>query len=439
MARPHVIIRDARQSELSDRRGALPSAVDSSSRVLPQSPVSTPILLSCGEASGDLYAGELVRELRRIDSGVQCFGLGGRQLAEAGAELVAHIEEVSVIGLVEVLGKLPALRRARDRLLEAASSRRPDVAVLIDFSGFNLRLARKLKALGIPVVYYVSPQVWAWRRRRIGTIRANVDKMLVILPFEEGFYRSEDIPVTFVGHPLVDLVHSRGDRTSFCQRLELEAHRPLVAILPGSRRREIELHLPILVGAVERMARERPDLQFVLLQAPTVDRSDLVAGLGASAARIRIAAGSTHEGLAHAAAAIVASGTATVEAALCGTPMVVVYRVGGLSYRLGRPFVHVAHYAMVNLIAEKRLVPELIQENMTEEAVASECLRLVGEPRAAETMRHGLEEIRARLGGGGASRRAALEILSVARTCEAAHQREAEPLEQTLHQRKGGR
>jgi lipid-A-disaccharide synthase len=355
----------------------------------------------------------LVRELRALDEDIDCFGIGGKRLADAGAELLATLEEVSVIGLVEVLSKLPALRRARDRLLEEVHRRPPDVSVLIDFSGFNLRLAKKLKARGIPIVYYVSPQVWAWRRRRVRTLRDTAEKMLVILPFEEAFYRAEGVPVQFVGHPLVDLVRAREDRPSFCRRWDLDPTRPLVAILPGSRLREIELHLPVLAGAVERMVKKRPDLQFVILKATTVAQADIEARLGESSSAVRIADESTHEGLAQAAVALVASGTATVEAALSGAPMVVVYRVGNLSYFIGRRFVRVPHFSMVNLIAERPLVPELIQDDMTEESVASEALRLIEDQAAADAMRRGLAEVKARLGEGGASRRVAREVLSV--------------------------
>lgn len=373
------------------------------------------VLLSCGEASGELYAAELVREIRGMDPQARCFGLGGRRLERAGAEILVDLREISVIGLVEVLSKLPALKRAQTTLLGAAAARRPDVAVLIDFSGFNLRLARRLKALGVPVVYYVSPQVWAWRRGRLKSIREHVDRMLVILPFEESFYREAGIPVTFVGHPLVDLVRQSEDRSSFFRRAGLDQKRPLVALMPGSRPRELELHLPIVAGAIERIRARSPGTQFVLLKASTVDEGAIQSGLGGFFASVRVLSESSYDALYHAQAAIVASGTATVEAALAETPMVVIYRIGGLSYRLGRPFVRIPFYAMVNLIAEREVVPELIQDEMTEERVASETLRLLESSEASESMRRDLREVKRRLGTGGASRNAAREVLSVAR------------------------
>jgi lipid-A-disaccharide synthase len=380
--------------------------------------VTRRILLSCGEASGDLYASELLRELRKRDETIECFGLGGDRMARAGAEVLVTLDEVSVIGLVEVLGKLPALRRARDRLLEEATARRPDVAVLIDFSGFNLRFAKKLEARDVPIVYYVSPQVWAWRRGRLRTIRRTAEKMLVIYPFEEAFYRDEGVPVRFVGHPIVDLVRPREDRSSFCERVGLEPDRPLVAIMPGSRRREIELHLPVLADALRLMAEKRPELEFVVLKAPTINEEAILSRMAEAGPRVHVVEDSTYEGLAYASCAVVASGTATVEAALSGTPMVVVYRVSWLSYRLGRPFVRVPHFSMVNLIANKAVVPELIQDDMTPDGVARRALELIEDPTAAKTMRGELAEVKARLGGGGASGRAAEEVMNVINRCK---------------------
>lgn len=316
-----------------------------------------------------------------------------------------------MIGLVEVVSKLPALLSAMRRLTAAALSRRPDVAVLIDFSGFNLRLAKRLEALGIPIVYYVSPQVWAWRRRRVRTIRKLVDEMLVILPFEKSFYEKEGVSVRYVGHPLVDLVSASEARETFCRRLSLDAARPIVAVLPGSRRSEIELHVPILRDSIEALGRKQPELQFVVSRAPTVPTAALVERLGPAIDRVRLMNGSVHDGLAHAAVAIVASGTAPVEAALLGTPMVIVYRVSRASYLLGKPFVDLPFYSMVNLIAERELVPELMQDAMTPANIVEQVMGLMQDDRAA-SMRAGLLDMKQRLGGGGASRRAAEAVLS---------------------------
>lgn len=369
------------------------------------------ILLSCGEASGDLYASELVRELssRTVP---EVFGLAGDRSRAAGAELLVHLDEISVIGLVEVVSKLPALRRAMDQLVAAAEERRPDVAVLVDFSGFNLRLARRLSAIDIPIIYFVSPQVWAWRRGRLAAIRELVDEMLVILPFEEAFYEREGVRVRYVGHPIVDLVKPSRGRAPFLGELGLDPERPVLLMLPGSRRREIELHLPVLKETMELLSARRPEIQFVVSRAPTVSRDVFLSAVGDAASRVKVLESDVYDGLAHADVAVVASGTATVEAALSGTPMVVVYRVGALSYAIGRAFVDVPHFSMVNLIAGRALVPELIQRDMTPGGIAAEVLSLLDDPERAAAMKRGLAEVKEKLGGGGASARAADAVAS---------------------------
>jgi lipid-A-disaccharide synthase len=369
------------------------------------------ILLSSGEASGDLYAGELLRELRRRQPSLEAFGLGGPRSRAAGADLVVDIREISVMGLVEVLGKIPALKRAMSSLTRAARFRKPDAAVLVDFSGFHLRLARRLREMGIPILYYVSPQVWAWRRGRIQRIRELVDQMLVILPFEEELYRKAGVPVRYVGHPLVDLVAPTRSRERFCAELGLDPARPILLLLPGSRKREVELHVPVLRELVESLERETPELQFLMSRAPTVERAWIEAALGGLPSGLRLLEGETYDGLKQAALAVVASGTATVEAALSETPMIVIYRVGGLTYALGKPFVNVPHYSMVNLIAGREVVPELIQHDMTAERIRAQVERLL-KPEAAATMREGLREVKRKLGGSGASGRAAEAVLS---------------------------
>ena len=360
------------------------------------------LLVSCGEPSGDLYAADLVRHLRRPESTLDVYGLGGDRLGAEGARLLAHVRELAVVGLWEVVSHLPRVRRIFSELLAETDRVRPDLAVLVDYPDFNLRLARALRRRGIPVVYYVSPQVWAWRPGRIRAIRDAVTHMIVIFPFEEEVYRAAGVPVTFVGHPLVDLVAPSRDRGRFLAGIGLDPERPAIALLPGSRRKEIAHNLPGIRGAALQLAARRPDLQFVAAVAPSIDAGLVRGGLPAAVA---IAQGQTHDALAAADAAIVASGTATVEAALIGTPMVVVYRLSGLTYALGRRFVRVPHVAMANLIAGRRVVPELIQGDFTPDAVAGEILRLLGPDGA--TMRAALGDVRARLGPGGASARAA--------------------------------
>jgi lipid-A-disaccharide synthase len=297
-------------------------------------------------------------------------------------------------------------------LTAAAATRKPACAVLVDFSGFHLRLARRLRALGVPIIYYVSPQVWAWRRGRVRAIRELVDEMLVILPFEEAFYQEHGVRVRYVGHPLVDLIGVTRSREDFCADAGVDPARPILMVLPGSRRREIELHVPVLCEVVDRLAVARPELQILVSRAPTVGSPLLENAMGETRARVRILETGVAEGLKHARAAVVASGTATVEAALCETPMVVVYRVGRASYALGRRFVRVPYFSMVNLIAERRLVPELIQDDFRADEVLARLLPLLDGGEAADEMRRGLREVKAKLGAGGASSRAADAVLT---------------------------
>lgn len=366
------------------------------------------LLLSCGEPSGDLYGAELVRELRGAVPGLEVSGLGGDRLQAQGAHLLAHVRDLAVVGLLEVVSHLRFFRRVFGAVLGEADANRPDVAVLVDYPDFNLRLARALKRRGIPVVYYISPQVWAWRKGRLRGIRDSVARMLVIFPFEEQLYRDAAVPVTFVGHPLVDLVRPPADRGAFHARHAIERERPLVALLPGSRRKEIAHNLPALLGTVDLLLAQRPALQFVLAAAPNLDVAALLRDIGARP--ITVVVNETHAALAACTIALVASGTATVEAALLDAPMVVVYRLSALTYALGRRLVKVPHFAMVNLIAGRRIVPEIIQHEFTPERVATEALALLEGPRR-EAMRKDLAEVRARLGAAGGSRRAAQAVL----------------------------
>jgi lipid-A-disaccharide synthase len=375
------------------------------------SPAAPRLLVSCGEPSGDLYGGELLRHLRGLRPGTTCYGLGGDRLAGQGAEILAHVRDLAVVGLVEVVSRLAHLRRVYRRVLAEVDRRPPDLAVLIDYAGFNLRLAEALHRRGVPVAYYVSPQVWAWRRGRIRTMRRTLRRMLVIFPFEEALYREEGVPVTFVGHPLVDLVEPAPDRHAFLASAGLDPARPVVAVLPGSRVQEIRRNLPPLRDSITRLQRRRPDLQFLVAGAPSLDRTLLEPQLEGVSARLVM--GETHAALGAAVLALVASGTATVEAALLGTPMVVVYRVSPWSYALGRRLVRVPHYAMVNLIAGRRVVPELIQAEFTPARVEAEALSLVEDPARLEGVRGDLREVRRRLGSPGASRRAAETLLEL--------------------------
>jgi lipid-A-disaccharide synthase len=375
------------------------------------------VMVSCGEPSGDLYAGALARALREIEPATEVFGLGGEHLAGAGARLSGDYRGISVTGLVEVVRLLPRTYALYRRLVQAAREARPDVFVAIDFPDFNFRLAAAMRRLGIPVVYYIGPQLWAWRPGRLRIMKRLAHQVLVIFPFEVAIYEQAGVPVQFVGHPLVELTPRLGPPAEVRSSLGLAAGDPTVALLPGSRPNEVRLLLPVLLEAAARLAVSRPDLQFVLARAPGLDDAlfEPVARAQAAGLRLVAVASQTDAVLAASDVVVTASGTATVQTAIHGKPMVIVYRLSPLTYALGIRFVKVDTYGMVNLVAGRRIVPELIQDACTPEAVAAETGRLLGDGAARAAVVAGLEEVQARLGGPGASRRAAEAVLRVAR------------------------
>lgn len=366
-----------------------------------------------------MYAGALVRELRTLSPGIDVAGLAGPAFASEGGRVLVDYRGLSVTGFTEIVAKVPQLRAAKQRLVAEARATRPDALVVIDYFGFNGRLARDIHALGIPVVYYISPQIWAWRPGRIKLIREVSSRVLVIFPFEEAVYRQAGVPVEFVGHPLVDLARAAEARDPFLRRLGLEPQAPTVAVLPGSRTSELRRILPALVDAAAIIRASVPDTQFVFARAPHLD--DRLFEPARELSGAAIVQGDTDAALAAADVVLTASGTATVQAALHDKPMVVVYRVSPLEYRLGRRFVKVDTFAMVNLIAGSRIVPELIQEDFTAQRVAAEAVSMLTDSTRTARIRQGLAEVRAKLGGPGGSRRAAEAILGVIReTCETA-------------------
>jgi lipid-A-disaccharide synthase len=370
-------------------------------------------MISCGEPSGDLYAGALAVEIRRRQPDAAIFGLGGQRLMAGGGELLADYRGLSVTGLVEAIRVVPKSFSVLNRLVQAARSEQPQALVAIDFPDFNFRLASAVKKLGIPIIYYISPQLWAWRSSRMRVIKRIADRVLVIFPFEEQIYRDAGVPVEFVGHPLVDLARAQEPRDSFLGELRLDPSRPIVALLPGSRPNEVERLLPVMGDAVKQISTRLPGVQFVIARAPSLD-DGLFSKVEWDSVKPVLVLARTDDVLAIANVVITASGTATVQAALHGRPMVVIYKLSPLSYRIGRRFVHVDDVAMVNLIAGRRIVPELIQEECTPERIAAEILSLLTDAPRADAMRAALSEVRGKLGRPGASGRAAEAVLAVA-------------------------
>jgi len=367
------------------------------------------VMISCGEASGDLYAAALTTELRARVPSISVVGFGGPRLHAAGAALVGDFTGLTVTGLTEAVRVLPRSYSMYRRLVATAKRERPDVFIAVDFPDFNFRLMAALRRLGIPVVYYVSPQLWAWRAGRMATMRRFVDRVLVIFPFEASLYEQAGIPVQFVGHPLVDLARAEQPRVAFLSALGLVPEAPTVALLPGSRPNELRRIAPDMAAAVAAIRARLPQAQFVVARAPNLDHE-----LFAPFDGVALVENRTDNVLASADVVITASGTATVQAALHERPMVVVYRLSPMTYRLGKPFVTVDMYAMVNLVAGRRVVPELIQAEFTPERVAAETLSLLTDIERHCRTRQALREVRERLGAPGASGRAAQAVLEVA-------------------------
>ena len=376
------------------------------------------ILISCGEPSGDLYAGALTKELITLDPTVRVYGLGGDHLQESGADLVGHYEGLTATGISEALAVLPRSLEIYRSMVARARADRPDVFVAIDFPEINFRLAAALRKLGIPVVYYIGPQAWAWRRGRFETMRRLVDLALVIFPFEEAIYRDAGIPVEFVGHPLVELSAPTEARESFLDSQGLVLTAPTVALLPGSRPNELRAILPELTSAARLIRKQCADVQFIVARAPHLDHElfNSVGALQEVGVPVQIVESRTDDVLAAADVVVTASGTATVQTAIHQRPMVIVYRLSAFTYWLVKTFSHVDKAGMVNLIAGKEIVPELLQERFTANAVAVEVVRFLNDPRAALRTSEMLAQVREQLGAGGVSRRVAERVLAVADT-----------------------
>ncbi|CAN5425138.1 lipid-A-disaccharide synthase [soil metagenome] len=374
-------------------------------------------MISCGEPSGDLYAGALATALRALEPSIEITGFGSDRLRAAGASLTGDFKGLSVTGLLEVARVLPRTYATYRRLVDEAATRRPDVFVAIDFPDFNFRLASAVRRLGVPVVYYISPQLWAWRRGRMKTMRQIADRVLVIFPFEAAIYEAAGVPVEWVGHPLLDVAETPEPRERFLRSLGLDHARPVVALLPGSRRNELRQILPDLARAAALVRNRLPETQFIVARAPHLPELlfEPLRLLGSGMDAAVLVDGRADDVLAAADLALVASGTVTVQAALHECPMVVVYRLSPLTYAMGKPFVHVDTYAMANLVAGRTVVPELIQDAFTPEAVAEAALRVLANPTYAAQVRRELREVRGKLGAPGASGRAAAAVLEVAR------------------------
>jgi lipid-A-disaccharide synthase len=374
------------------------------------------LLISAGEASGESYGGQLIAALKKRDPALDCFGVGGERMRAGGCRIVVEAKNIAVVGLAEVVTHLPKIWGQFRKLLKAVDQHKPDAAVLIDFPDWNLRLARQLHRRGIPVIYYVSPQLWAWRPKRIEQIKRYVRKMLVIFPFEEQWYRERGVEAEYVGHPLADLPAPGAPPP-------LRSPQIPIALLPGSRKKEIALNLPAMLNAARALGNK---YQFIIPVASTISSKWMVDSIHRAVGEdpginLKLETDARMV-LRQAHAAVVASGTAAVEAALIGTPFVMVYRVSPLTWKMGRPLVSVPFFAMPNLIASREVVPELVQDSFTAENVVARIDQILPEGAARQQMLDGLREVRDKLaapaGSAGASDRAADVILSAIAKCK---------------------
>jgi len=381
--------------------------------IVPKGEPRRAVFIVAGEASGDLHGANLVREMKKLDPALTFSGVGGKRMEAEGVHLVARSADMAVVGITEVLTKIRFILGIFSRIRKMLREEKPDLLVLIDYPDFNLRLASVAKGAGVPVFYYISPQVWAWRKGRVKQIRRVVDRMAVILPFEKAFYAERDFHADFVGHPLLDVVKRSRSREQALNEFGLLEKHPIVALLPGSREKEVKSLLPVMLGASVLLKEDHPDAQFILPLAETVDAHMVEQILQASPLPVKIISGQTYDAVGLADVSLVTSGTATLETALLEIPMVIVYRISALTAAIGKRLIRLEHIGLVNIIAGKTLVPELIQEEATAVRLAQEAMKILTDSDLRQAIHKGLTEMRYRLGEPGASHRAARIALQV--------------------------
>lgn len=365
-------------------------------------------LIVTGEASGDLHGANLIRAARDVDPGLSFFGIGGRRMRAAGCEIVFPAEELAVMGLVEVLGRLPVIRRAFRRLQGLLHGpQRPDVVILIDYPGFNLRFAREAKRAGIPVLYFIGPKVWAWKRGRVRTVAERVDKLAVIFPFEPPLYAGLGLDVEYVGNPLLDEYHRNRDRESFLREVGLDPETAVVGLFPGSRRSEIRYMFDTLLESARLLIEQGTAKQFLLPVAPTFDRGELEQRVAAAGLPVTLVEENIYDVAGACNAILCVSGTVTLQAALAGTPLAILYKGAALTYAVGRRLVKIPHFGLPNIVAGHEVAREFLQDAASPEALAAEIRRLLEDGSYRRRAFAGLAEVRERLGTPGCSRRVA--------------------------------
>jgi len=374
---------------------------------------SKKILLVAGEVSGDLHGSHLVEAIRSVDPEIQFFGVGGEGLKRVGMELLFPSQSLSVVGITEVFFKLRAILKALQGLKKSIERERPDLVILIDFPDFNLRLAKIAHRRGIPILYYISPQVWAWRPKRIKLIARLVKKMIVLFPFEVPLYEAVGVDVEWVGHPLLDIVKPTLSKEKAFQQFGLDPNRRTVGLLPGSRIHEIERLLPPLLASAHLLQEEIPDLQFVIPLAPGLPKTLLSPWMKNISVPVKVVEGFTYDVMNLSELLIAASGTVTLEGAILGKPMIIIYKVSLLSSWVARALVRLDHIGLVNLVAEKEIAPELLQRDVNPQRISDEALRILRDPILSRKMAESMKEVRQKLGEPGAAQRAARTVLSL--------------------------
>ncbi|OGP77181.1 MAG: lipid-A-disaccharide synthase [Deltaproteobacteria bacterium RBG_16_49_23] len=374
---------------------------------------SKKIMLIAGEVSGDLHGSHLVEAIQEIDPEIEFFGIGGEGLEKRGMKLLRHAHSLSVVGISEAFRILRTAFKALQELKEAMERERPDLVILIDYPEFNLRLAGIARQKGIPVLYYISPQIWAWRPWRVKSIARRVKKMVVLFPFEVPLYQAAGVDVEWVGHPLLDIVKPSLPREEAIERFGLDPERKTIGLLPGSRKEEVMRLLPPLLDSTVLLRREMPELQFIIPLAPGISESTLSPWMRNASIPIKMIKGFAYDVMNLSDLIITASGTATLEAAILGKPMVIVYKVSSLTYWVARALIRVKHIGLVNLVAGKEIARELIQEEVNPERIAEEALRLLKDPVLYEKTIESMAEVRQSLGESGAASRAARIVLSL--------------------------
>lgn len=367
------------------------------------------ILIIAGENSGEKYGAALVREFKKLHPSLSFFGIGGKQMGSEGVELLYPIQDLAVVGVFEILAHIPKIRRIFSRIKKEVRERKPFAAVLIDSPDFNLRLAKVLKRLSIPVMYYISPTVWAWRKRRLNIIKRTVTKMLLIFPFEESVYRAQNIPAEYIGHPLKERVQATLTKKEFFEKYGFDSERKLVTLLPGSRQSEIRYHMPVLMKAAEKIGKVF-QAQFVLPLADNIDQGFLSGFVPPHFKDLKILPGDAYNALAWSDLALSSCGTANLEAALLEIPFVGFYRLSSITYRLGVRFVRIKNYSIVNILAGTRIIPELIQNDFTPEALFQESEKILISSEIQANMKAQFRRIKDILGDKIASQNAAREL-----------------------------